>query len=105
MAFFRFLLFRNACCFIARRLPIAGERETHPQQPCSMEGASAVCAQGAQLAGFLEPTATPLDQFLPPKGDPKKPDDDGDKEPPVANLEYATWIAKDQTVSATSCPI
>jgi hypothetical protein len=71
-----------------------------------MEGACAVCAQGAQLAGFLEPTATPPDQFLPPKGDSKKPDDDGDKDkvPPVANPEYATWIAKDHTVLSYSAP-
>lgn len=53
--------------------------------------------RGAQLAAFIEPTAKPPEEFLPPKDDSKKPDD-GDKEPPVVNLEYATWIAKDQTV-------
>lgn len=47
--------------------------------------------KGAQLAGFIESTAAPLDAFLPLKGDDKK-------EPPVANPEHAIWTAKDQTV-------
>jgi hypothetical protein len=47
--------------------------------------------KGAQLDGFIESTAAAPDRFLPPKDNAK----DGD--PQVANPEYASWVAKDQT--------
>lgn len=53
--------------------------------------------KGAQLAGFIESTATPPDAFLPPKGVDKK-------EPRTVNPEYATWMAKDQTVLSYLLP-
>lgn len=53
--------------------------------------------RGAQLAEFLDPAAAPPDQFLPPK-EGAKPQEGEQKEPPVKNPEYATWIAKDQVV-------
>lgn len=48
--------------------------------------------KGAQLDGFIEPTAAAPDRFLPPKADAKGGD------PPVANPEYSSWVAKDQIV-------
>jgi hypothetical protein len=48
--------------------------------------------RGAQLTDWLEATAQPPVRFLPKK----KPDDD--KEEPVVNPEYGSWVAKDQIV-------
>jgi hypothetical protein len=48
--------------------------------------------KGAQLDGFIEPTTAAPDRFLPAKADAKEGD------PLVVNLEYSSWVAKDQTV-------
>jgi hypothetical protein len=48
--------------------------------------------RGAQLADWLEADAQPPAKHLPKK----KPDDDA--EVPMANPDYAIWVAKDQTV-------
>jgi len=48
--------------------------------------------RGAQLADWLEANAEPLAKNL-----PNKKEDDSD-EVPMVNPEYATWIARDQTV-------
>jgi hypothetical protein len=48
--------------------------------------------RGAQLADWLEANVEPPAKFLPKK----KPDDTD--EAPVANPDYATWVAKEQTV-------
>jgi hypothetical protein len=54
--------------------------------------------RGAQLAGYIKPTAHPLEMYLTPvKGDGEKGDDD--KKPHIPNPDYETWIAKDQQVS------
>jgi hypothetical protein len=53
--------------------------------------------RGTLLAEYIKPTATPLEMYLTPvKKDGAKPDDD--KESPVPNPDYETWIAKDQQV-------
>jgi hypothetical protein len=49
-------------------------------------------SRGAKLADWLEAGTEPPATHL-----PKKKPDDAD-EPPVANPEYAAWVAKDQTV-------
>jgi hypothetical protein len=46
--------------------------------------------KGARLLSFISPSSSPPDQFMPlkeGKGD--------DKEPPVVNPDYETWVAKD----------
>lgn len=50
--------------------------------------------RGVQAADFIKSSAKPPSEFLPPKTA-------DNKEPPVANPEYAVWVAKDQQVSAT----
>jgi len=51
---------------------------------------------GAQVAHFISSVSKQPEQFLAPKGG-KKSDGD-DVEPPVENLEFEKWVAKDQQV-------
>jgi hypothetical protein len=47
--------------------------------------------RGAQAAKYIQPGAKPPSEYLAPKsGD--------DKEPPMLNPEYESWVAKDQQV-------
>jgi hypothetical protein len=48
--------------------------------------------KGAQLGNFLEPTAQPPSAFLTPE------DKEDKKADPKPNPNYASWVAKDQTV-------
>lgn len=48
--------------------------------------------KGAQMAGFIKPSATAPDQFMPPKEGAKKED------PPIENPKFEKWMAKDQQV-------
>jgi hypothetical protein len=47
--------------------------------------------KGAWLDEFIDSMAKPPEAFLEPKEDDKK-------EAPTPNLEYAMWVAKDQTI-------
>jgi hypothetical protein len=48
--------------------------------------------KGARLAKFIAPDVEAPAEFLPPKQGAKADD------PPVSNLEYEDWVAKDQQV-------
>lgn len=48
--------------------------------------------RGAQLGDFIAPNTQPPSQFLEKKGA-------DDKEPPIPNPDYATWVAKDRQYS------
>ena len=50
--------------------------------------------RGAQLADWLEATATPPEKFLAAEA----PADGKEAEPPKANPDFAPWVAKDQMV-------
>lgn len=50
--------------------------------------------KGAQLAGFIKPTATPPAEFLAPEDEKAA----GKKVDPLPNPEYEQWVAKDQQV-------
>jgi hypothetical protein len=48
--------------------------------------------RGAQVASYIDPVVQPPPLFLPLKDDKKE------EEPPIANPEFAQWVAKDQQV-------
>jgi hypothetical protein len=51
--------------------------------------------RGAQLAGFIKPTAKPSLEFLNAASTSDKPDKQVD---PLPNPNYKKWVAKDQQV-------
>ena len=68
-------------------LPVS-EKLTYANHP-SWKAQVISTLKGARLLSFISPSSSPPDQFVPPKGD-------GDnKEPPVVNPDYETWVAKD----------
>ena len=74
---------------IATFLPVSEKLNRANYQLWKAQVLSAL--KGAQLAKYLDPAVKPPAEVLTPKEDDKK-------EPPVPNPDYATWVAKDQTV-------
>lgn len=59
-----------------------------------MEGSGVSALKGAQMGAFISPTEQPPSAFRTPEGSTS----DGAKKDPEPNPDYASWVAKDQTV-------